>query len=227
MTVTTNMTFTSKGNADNRITLSVAESTQSGAYMNSSSNAEIPHNDGITVSHPTISGLQRSGENHILTSGTITVVWTLAENITSQQITNYTTWLASDMPTATITHDSTENTITMVYTAEYGQTSFKSLPVSYSPLRTNAKMTFSTGSDFACFLRTDGSPDSWTVDYRDIAASGSATIDKEGTHCYVFFSEAVTVGSNTRNAYELYKITSSSITASATTACKVIRLYRD
>ena len=227
MTISTNMTFSGGVNTDNRLTLTVSDATVAGAYFESNDNADIAHNDGIVVTHPTISGLQRTGENHILTEGGITVVWTLSDSITQTQINNFLTWVATDKPEATVSHDSTAGTITLTYTVEHGQTSFRDLPIKYGPLRDSGRMTFTTGSKLACFLRTDGSPDDWTIDYRDIAASGSATIDKEGTHCYVFFSEPVTVGGTTLNAYEFYKITSASITAAASSATKVVRCYRD
>lgn len=227
MTVSTNMTFAGGVNTDNRLTLTVSDATAAGAYFESDDNADIAHNDGVTITHPTLSGLQRTGENHILTEGGVSVVWTLSDSITTAQINNFLTWVATDKPEATVTHDSAAGTITLDYTVEFGQTSFRDLPLKYGPLRDSGRMTFTTGSRLACFLRTDGSPDDWTIDCRDISAGGSASITKQGAHCYAFFSEPVTVGGNTLNAYEFYKITSASISAAAASDTKVVRCYRD
>lgn len=227
MTISTNISFGNGVNTDNRLMLTVSDATAAGAYFQSDDNADISHNDGIVVPHPTVSGLQRTGENHILTEGSIAIVWTLDENITQQQVDNFLAWIASDKPEATATHDSAANTVTVTYTVEFGQDSFRNLPVRYGPLRESGRMTFAEGSKLACFLRIDGEPDAWTVEYRDIGAGASADISKAGNHCYAFFSQPVTVAGTTLNAYEFYSITSELITATASSDTKVVRCYRD
>lgn len=227
MTISTNISFVGGVNTDNKLNITVSEPTELGAYFQSDDNADIAHNDGITVAHPTISGLQRTGENHILTEGSIAIVWTLDENITQQQVDNFLSWVAADKPEATATHDSAAGTITVTYSVEFGQNSFRNLPIGYGPLRESGRMTFAESSKLACFLRIDGEPDAWTIEYRDIAAGASADISKAGNHCYVFFSQPVTVAGTTLNAYEFYNITSDVITAAASSNTKVVRCYRD
>ena len=227
MTISTNISFGNGVNTDNRLMLTVSDATTAGAYFQSDDNADISHNDGIVVPHPTISGLQRTGENHLLTEGSIAIVWTLDENITQQQVDNFLSWVAADKPEATAAHDSAANTVTVTYTVEFGQDSFRDLPIRFGPLRESGRMTFAEGSKLACFLRIDGEPDAWTIEYRDIAAGASADISKAGNHCYVFFSQPVAVAGTTLNAYEFYSITSELITAAASSNTKVVRCYRD
>ena len=234
MTISTDLTFSNHGTYDDRIAIAVAVDQPSGRHMTRTAISDIVHNDSAEVAHPTIAGLIRSGENHILVEGSCECTFNLHSSVTAQHRTNYENWLSSndesmqDSIGSTITYDSDDNTYTLAYTVEFGQPNWRQLPTLWTPKSDTAKVTF-TGSNntLLCFTRIDGEPGEWTIQYRDVGAGVTASLPKAGTHCYMIFSEDVTKGSQTLDAFVAYKITSSSIDITATNNTKVIRLYRD
>ena len=48
--------------------------------------------------HPTISGLIRGGENHLMTKGRIRLVYTLDDSVTLEDMQNYIDYITADQP---------------------------------------------------------------------------------------------------------------------------------
>lgn len=233
MSVEINFAFTSHAEVDDKLRLAIGENLAANSYMGRTNLADVPHNGEQYVGHPTIDGLYRSGENYLLTEGSIALVYTLDGMCNAQQRANFLAWTQSnddgavDITGATYTYDADADTMTMLYTVEYGTLTWSRLPCLYGPKSSGARMTFDQGSTLACFLRIDGEPEEWTVRYRDIPANTTAVIDKTNTNTYVFFTKPVTKDGTQLNKHQFYKVTSSSITVSASEDCKVVRLSRD
>lgn len=234
MTVSTDLGFSNHGLYDDRIQVSVAIDQPDGRHMTRTAISDIVHNDGSEVPHPTIAGLIKSGENHLLVKGACTIEYELHSSVTAQHRANYEAWVASndegvrDTTGSTVTYDSANNKYDIAYTVEFSTTDWRQLPGLYGPKADTSKLAMSgASSTLLCFTRMDGEPDEWTVQYRDIGTGVTASLAKAGTHCYMIFSEDVTKGSQTLDAFVAYKITSSSIDITATNNTKVVRLYRD
>ena len=234
MTLSTDLNFTNSGAYDDRIQVAAAVDQPSGRHMTRTAISDIVHNDGSEVSHPTIAGLIKSGENHLLVKGACTIEYDLHSSVTAQHRANYEAWVASndegmaDTVGSTVTYDSTNNKYDITYTVEFGAADWRQLPGLYSPKSDSAKIaTAGASSTLLCFTRIDGEPNEWTIQYRDVGAGVTSSLAKAGTHCYMIFSEDVTKGSQTLDAFVAYKITSSSIDITATNNTKVVRLYRD
>ena len=233
MSLTSDMEFSHHGTYDEKIVVSAAVNQPAGRHMTRTSTTEIGHNNEQLVPHPTIDGLIRSGENHLLVEGSITVEWDLVDDFTDQQRSNYGSWYTSNdegMPDTvgtTLTYDSTTNKLTAVYTCEFSQTFWRQIPAKWAPKSNSAKMVLGDNSSIMCFLRIDGEPDEWTVKYKDVPSGTTSTIDKAGTTCYVIFSKDVTKDGVTLNAFQAYSMTSSSFDVSASDNTKVVRLHRD
>lgn len=225
MAIKTDITFDAGENADNKLLVSGAFNIQEGGYMSRDSVLEIGHNNGSIVYHPTISGLIKSGENHLMTKGRIRIVYDLDDTVTPEQIQNCITHITGDQPNVRAIHEPVSNSIHVFYNISYTQDSFRELPAKYAPLSDKSKMTFSEGSDLICFLRIDDDPSAWTIEYRDITSS--ATINKQGNSCYVIFSTAVTVNGNTLTPAKAYQLTSDTIDVTVSENTKVVRMYRD
>jgi len=225
MTIKTDITFGSNENTDNKLLVSSAFDIQEGGYMSRESVLEISHNGGEVVYHPTISGLIRGGNHHLMTKGRIRIVYKLVDTVTTEQIQNYITHTLADQPNVRAIHEPVSNSIHVFYNVSYTQDSFRELPAKYGPLSNESKMTFSEGSDLMCFLRIDDDPSAWTVEYRDI--TNTATINKQGELCYVIFSTAVTVGGNVLTPGKAYKVTSETLDVAVSENTKVVRMYRD
>lgn len=233
MSLTSDIEFSHHGHYDEKIVVSAAVNQPAGRHMTRTSTTEIGHNNEQLVPHPTIDGLIRSGENHLLTEGSITVEWDLVDDFSAQQRANFESWYASnddgipDTVGTTLTYDSATNTYTALYTCEFSHTSWRQLPAKWAPKSETAKMTLGDNSSLMCFLRIDGEPDAWTVQYKDIPSGTTSTIDKAGTTCYVIFSKDVVKDGVTLNAFQAYSVTSSSFDISAANDTKVVRLHRD
>ena len=233
MTLASDIDFSHHGNYDGKIAVSAAVNQPAGRHMTRTSTTEIGHNNEQLVPHPTIDGLIRSGENHLLVEGSITVEWDLVDDFTDQQRSNFGSWYTSNdegMPDTVgtnLTYDSTTNKLTAVYTCEFSQTSWRQLPAKWSPNSNSAKMVLGDNSSIMCFLRIDGEPEAWTVKYKDVLSGTTSTIDKAGTTCYVIFSKEVTKDGVTLNAFQAYSMVSSSMDISASNNTKVVRLHRD
>lgn len=233
MTITTDIEFSHHGSYDEKISVSAATNQPAGRHMTRTSVTEIGHNDEQVVPHPTIDGLIRSGENHLLTEGSITLEWELSDDVTAQQRSNFESWFASndegmrDSSESTLTYDSTNNRYTINYTCEFGNTSWRQLPCKWSPQSVTGKITLGADSSLLCFLRIDGEPDAWTVRIKDVPSGTTSTIDKAGNICYVIFSKDVTKDGVTLNAFQAYSVTSSSFDISAANDTKIVRLHRD
>jgi hypothetical protein len=232
MSLTTDINFTLGGQYDGRISVAAAVNQPADVYMTRTSVTEIGHNDEQVVPHPTIDGLIRSGENHLLIEGSINCWWDLNESVTDTQRANFEAWFASndegtrDSTGSTLTYDSTNNRYTMNYTCEFGNTSWRQLPCKWSPQSDTAGLTLGANSSLLCFLRIDGEPDAWTVRIKDAPSGTTSTIDKAGNICYVIFSKDVTKDGVTLNAFQAYSVTSSSFDISAANDTKIVRLHR-
>ena len=124
MSLTSDIEFSHHGTYDEKIAVSAAVNQPAGRHMTRTSMTEIGHNDGQVVPHPTIDGLIRSGENHLLTEGSVSLSWELNESVTDAQRANFEAWVASndegmrDTAGSTLTYGSTTNTYTcLLYTS--------------------------------------------------------------------------------------------------------------
>jgi len=225
MAIQTDIKFGDNENTDNTLLVSAAFNIHEGGYMSRDSVLEIGHNNGDVVYHPTISGLIRSGENHLLTKGRIRIVYDLHDSVTEEQIQNYITYAIANQPNVRAIHEPVSNSIHVFYNISYTQDTFRELPAKYGPLSDTSKMMLSEGSDLLCFLRIDGEPEAWTVEYRDI--TDKATINKQGGLCYVIFSTAVSVGGKLLVPAKAYKVTSDTLDVTVSENTKVVRMYRD
>jgi len=81
-------------------------------------------------------------------------------------------------------------------------------------------------SAFICVIRLDDDYDAWVPKFRDIKAETSLTIEKEGDYCYVVFSSDVEKDGKTLEAFKMYRLTSDSMTVTATENTRVFRTYR-
>ena len=225
MAVQSDINFGPNENTDDTLLVSAAFDIHEGGYMSRDSVLEIGHNGGDIIYHPTISGLIRSGENHLMTKGRIRIVYDLHDSVTKEQIQNYITYITADQPNARAIHEPVSNSIHVFYNISYTQDSFRELPAKYAPLSDKSKMMFSEGSDLICFLRIDSEPETWTVEYRDI--TDNATINKQGGLCYVIFSTAVSVNGNLLVPAKAYKVTSDTLNVTVFENTKVVRTYRD
>lgn len=210
---------------DNKVTLNYAENIPEGRYWLREGIEELPHNDEQKVLHPEHDWLMRSGENNMMTEGSVTITWDL-DDISTYPIGNFIEYVYADTTGNVITIEG--NTIKLVATTSFDILEWSDLPAKWTPSSaTNAKMTFHEGAELACFLRIDEEPNEWTVKYRDIPEDTTLTLEKEGNICYMFFSKEVTKGDVTLNKYQFYKITSNDITIHAPENTKVVRLHRD
>jgi hypothetical protein len=223
--IQTDIKFGPNENTDNKLLVSAAFNIHEGGYMSRDDILEIGHNDGEIVYHPTSSGLIRSGENHLLTKGNIQLVYNLNNSLTEEQIQNYITYVYNDEPNASVVYDSENNLINLFYNTSYTQNSFKQLPAKYAPLSDTSKFIVSEGSDVLCFLRIDGEPEAWTVEYRDITET--TTLNKQGNLCYFIFSTAVSINDNLLIPAKAYRIISDNLEVVVSENTKVIRMYRD
>ena len=232
MSLTSDIEFSHHGNYDEKISVSAAVNQPAGRHMTRTSMTEIGHNDGQVVPHPTIDGLIRSGENHLLTEGSVSLSWELNESVTDAQRANFESWVASndegmrDSAGSTLTYDSTNNRYTLTYTCEFGNTSWRQLPCKWSPQSDTAALTLGADSSLMCFFRIDGEPEEWTVRIKDAPSGTTSTIDKAGNTCYVIFSKDVTKDGVTLNAFQAYSVTSSSFDISSANDTKIVRLHR-
>lgn len=233
MTVTSDIDFTINGVYEGRIAIAAAVDQPAGRYMARTSITEVSHSDEQPTPHPTIDGLFLSGQNYLLTEGSITAEWDLTDDYTAQQRANYEAWFESndegarDLIGGAYTYDSVNNKYTVTYTCEFGNTNWRQLPLKWGPKADSGRFILGSGSSIVCFLRIDGEPDAWTVRVKDIPNGTTSTIDKAGATCYVIFSKDVTKDGTTLNAFQAYKISSASFDVSATNDTKVIRLHRD
>ena len=233
MTITTDIEFSHHGSYDEKISVSAATNQPAGRHMTRTSMTEIGHNDEQIVFHPTIDGLIRSGENHLLIEGSISCWWDLNESVTDTQRASFEAWVASndegmrDTTGSTLTYDSTNNRYTMNYTCEFGNTNWRQLPCKWALQSDTAGFDLGANSSLLCFLRIDGEPEEWTVRIKDAPSGTTSTIDKAGNICYVIFSKDVTKDGVTLNAFQAYSVTSSSFDISAANDTKIVRLHRD
>jgi hypothetical protein len=225
MTIQSDINFGPNKNTDNKLLVSAAFNIHEGGYMSRDSALEIGHNNGEIVYHPTISGLIRSGENHLLTKGRIRIIYDLHDSVTPEHIENYITYITADQPNVRAIHEPVSNSIHVFYNISYTQDTFRELPAKYAPLSDKSKFMVSEGSDMFCFLRIDNEPEAWTVEYRDI--TNNATINKQGGLCYVIFSTAVSVNGNLLVPAKAYKVTSDTLEVTVSENTKVVRMYRD
>ena len=225
MTVKTNIVFSTNENTDNKLLVSGAFDMREGDFIGRDTMYEMPHNGGEVVYHPTISGLIRGGENHLMTKGRIRLVYTLDDSVTIEDRQNYIDYITADQPNVRAIHEPVSNSIHVFYNISYNQDSFRELPAKYAPVSPKNHTTFSEGSNLLCFIRIDDEPEAWTVEYRDI--TDNATINKQGGLCYVIFSTAVSVNGNLLVPAKAYKVTSDTLDVTVSENTKVVRMYRD
>ena len=228
MSLDSNMSFTPMVNFDGKVTLSVALNCNEGDYFERDDPRDLPHNGGEIVHHPNTSNLTLNGENNMLMEGSCLIKYAVIDDGSGsfdEIFNDYSEWLKRDTPEATLY--SVGNDIFVEYAVSYNQLDWAPLRGSTSPFCKNARIEFSEGSAFACFMRIDGEPKAWTVRFKDIPAGTESLIDKQGNSCYVFFTKDVEKDGVTMTAYQYYKLSSGDITVSAESDTKVIRLYRD
>jgi hypothetical protein len=225
MTIDTNIELWSHHNADNKILVSASFGLKENSFMSRDNITEVGHNGGEVVYHPTIEGLVRTGENHILTRGTIKLIFDLYESVTEEHIDSYINYIKNDLTGSSVVYDDNSRCLEVTYTAEYSKNYFGQLPAKYTLPANAARMEFSEGSDLFCILRVDGEPDAWTVEHTD--ATEEAQINKVGETCYIIFSTPVMANGKELVAAKPYKMTSSSITVTPSEGTKIVRLYRD
>lgn len=223
--IESNMSFEPLVVTDNKLTLAVAKNIPEGGYFSRQTKTEIGHNNGEVVYHPNNEFLIRSGENHILTKGSCTISYEINSVDKSEIIEAYTNHANVDAPDATIVVEG--NTLNISWDVSFLNDTWSELKGKYAPLSDSAKIEVSEGSEFACFLRVDGEPEAWTLEYKDITANTLTTIEKEGNQCYVFFTNEVTKEDITLEAFKYYKLTSGNINVTPSIDTKVVRLYRD
>jgi len=223
--ITTNLTFGTPTIVDESLTLVVASNTPEGGYYLFDSVEDIIHNDGQEILHPTYSALGQFGQSAILTEGAITLTYTLNPETKDEAIEQYLEYISDIAPNASFSYTDTE--LVASYDVEFTQTTWSIFKDTYYPRSTSIRLDLKEGSELACFLRVDGSPEAWTVEYKDILPNTLTTIEKEGENCYIFFSKEVTKDSTTLSSYSYYKLTSGDIEVTSTEPCKAIRLYRD
>lgn len=234
MTITTDMEFSVHGAYDDRIVIGVAVNNPAGRHMTRDSQNDVAHNEGQEVPHPSLPGVLKSGEHHILVKGGCSIVSDLNAAVTAEQVQGYLDHFESndenmrDANGAVLSYNATDHQLTVSYDVEFGQPNWRVLPMLWVPKTDVGSINFTGESNsLLCFTRVDGEPSAWTIRYRDVQAGQSADLAKDGNICYMIFSEPVTVGSQTLDAFVAYKITSSSISISATNDTKVVRLHRD
>lgn len=233
MTLSSNMNFTPMKNTDGKVSISVAKNCAVEDYFSRDSVTDIAHNAGSVFHHPAFPMLTRNGENHLLFSGSCEVRYTLQDYVNNKSvqvnqdeaINQATQYILSETPDAVVHSEGRDFVVS--WTVSYTQTDWAVLKLTHAPACDTAKITITGEGDFACFMRIDGEPDAWTVRYKDIPAGTESVIEKQGDHCYVFFSTDVQKGDTTLTAYKHYKLTSSEITVSAAENTKVVRMSRD
>lgn len=233
--IDSNMNFEPMQVIDDSLTLAVAKNIQEGGYFSRENKEEIGHNNGKIIPHPVHQFLIRSGENHMLTKGSCKITYTLDSKNMESIIEEYKMYAEETTPDAEITVGI--NNVIASWDVNFSQDTWSEIKAKYSPLSDSAKIEVSEGSEFACFLRIDGEPEAWTVEYKDITANTPTTIEKEGNQCYVFFTNDITKqGQNidgviqedvSLESYKYYKLTSGDIQVIANQDTKVVRLYRD
>lgn len=234
MTITTDMDFSVHGAYDDRIVIGVAVDNPAGRHMTRDSQNDVAHNEGQEVPHPSLPGVLRSGEHHILVKGGCSIVSDLNADVTPEQVQGYLGHFESndegmrDANGAVTSYNATDHQLTISYDVEFGQSNWRVLPMLWVPKTDVGSINFTAESNtLLCFTRVDGEPSAWTVRYRDVQAGQSADLAKDGSICYMIFSEPVTAGSQTLDAFVAYKISSDSINISAANDTKVLRLHRD
>ena len=233
MSIETDFVFTHQVTYDDTIVVGVAENQPAGRFMSRTDQAaDITHNYGQLVPHPTMAGLYKTGENHILTQGSCKLEFVLDPSVSAETIDNYEAWFNGEGQISTIGAELTfvpeEAKYVLTYTTEFSQTAWRQIPMIWAPLSTFASVsTVGDSSTLICFQRIDGNPAAWTIRYRDITAGSTASLEKTGATCYMIFSEDVTKGSQTLSAFKAYKVTSDTLNISAANDTKVIRLSRD
>ena len=229
--INTNMTFNFTEAYDNEIQVSVAENQPANSYLERDGREVITHSGGNPAAHPTLSGVIKGGESHLLTEGSITIEHTMDSDYTQTKADNYFGWLTSndqsmeDAPGSTRSYNDTDKKITISYTVEHSQTGWRPLKQKYVPDSVKAKMTLGAGSTLICVTRFAHIND-WTVEHMNIQANTSTLIEKEGGTCYVIFASDVTKGSDTLTKFKAYKLSSGNINVTSTANTMVIRLYR-
>lgn len=225
MTVESTIPFNKQINVEEKIICAAAYDVAEKCSMRrDGGQEELAHNGGEIVRHPTIDGLIRGGENHILTAGSITCYWQLSNDVTDDHYENWKAYMEGYVPDIEISRNE-NNKIKMFWECQYGQDTFRELPLKWVLPADWAAMELSKGSDLLCIIRADDDPQSWSIDYRDI--TGEQTIEKEGGECFVIFSQRVSRGDRTLQRGNPYRLTSQSIQVNATQDTKVIRIYRD
>lgn len=234
MTITTDMDFSVHGAYDDRIVIGVAVDNPAGRHMTRDSQNDVTHSNGQELPHPSLPGVLKSGENHLLVKGSCSIVSDLNAAVTAEQVQGYLDHFESndegmrDAIGGVVSYNATDHQMNFSYDVEFGQPNWRVLPMLWVPKTDVGAINFTGESNtLICFTRADGEPSAWTVRYRDIQAGQSADLAKDGNICYMIFSEPVTINSQTLDAFVAYKISSNSVIISAANDTKVIRLHRD
>lgn len=229
--ITSTMNFVFHEAYDDQIQISVVETAAAGEYMERVGKEVIVHSGGNPAAHPTISSMIKSGESQLLVAGSCTILYRMDSSYTQSMADDFIAWCASndqsmeDCPGATISYDDTAKEITFTYNMEYSGSSWRHLRQRYIPDSEDAKVTLSADAVYMCVLRFAHIAD-WVVEFKNIQANTSTTVEKEGTDCYVFFASDVTKGSDTLTKYKGYRLTSGDINVTSSSNTVVIRAYR-
>lgn len=190
-----------------------------------SSVADLPHVSGVEE-HPSFSGIMRDSENLWPLSGEITCTYTWSEEDNTDVLASLSDWesLANRADT-TISIDKDARQASLVINGDYNHSDWVSHPAKWIPKSATAVATAERSSKIVCITRREN-PELWTCEYLCISEGSSKQITKEGTECFLFISGNATVGSTNITANEVVKMSSSSVTLSATDRCVVVRLYK-
>lgn len=231
---TNNMEFGNLHNIQNEIVVCSVRNAPAGAFWERpKSDAHLlGHNKGQIVTHPDMPFLLRSGQNHILVKGSITLTfrWQDDDRLSNRDIERFVELLNEEMPEDDnlITLDWAAKTITVVGRFNGNKDTFSPIRPSHTLNCASARMELEAGSDFVCVLRTSADSDNWVSLYRDVQAGETVTIPKEGEKSYVIFcSDDVTKDGTTLEYLKPYKISGDSVEVTCPSFTKVVRVHKN
>lgn len=185
----------------------------------------------IDHDHSTLSNVQKTNGVHVVTKGTVLNKFTWdSGDISDSEVTAYKNYVNQEHQGGTHSFSSSTNSLTYSYTKDSVITPWKDWQFKYGLKSKEARME--SGSDdfsFFCITHINDDVEDWTRKQGDIAANSSFTVTKPtSSECYILFSEAVTSGSNTLEAYRVYELNSSTlnVTNNSSSTCKILRLHK-
>ena len=230
MSFFSNFTFTDAKTYFNKFKVSVALNQSTDKYMERFSlDQHGVYN--IDHDHTTLNNVHKTNGVHVITKGTVlnTFTWDSGD-ISDSEVTAYKNYVNQEHQGGTHSFSSGTNSLTYSYTKDSVITPWKDWQFKYGLKSKKAKMQ-SGSSDFSffCFTHITDDVEDWTREQGDIADAASFSISRPTcSECYILFSEAVTKGSTTLEAYRVYELNSStlSVTNNSGSTCKMLRVYK-